>query len=402
MYALGLCACPRNSDQAMNIPFNRPHLNDRALAYIDEAIKSNHWHGDGQFTKRCQAWIEKKLACRRALLTSSGTAALEMAAILADIQPGDEIIMPSFTFVSTANAFVLRGAIPVFVDIDPGTQNIHPDAVAEAVNKKTKAIVPVHYAGVGCDMGTILEIARSHDLVVIEDAAQAFMGKHDERFLGSFGHMAAFSFHGSKNVAAGEGGALILNDPRFEERAEMVREKGTNRTQFMEGTVDKYTWVDLGSSYLPSEITAAFLLAQLEAAEETTTERQKLWGLYHVRLEALEESKAVIRPMVPENCTHNGHLYYLLVRDKKTRTDLIDFLSKKGITAAFHFVPLHDSDMGRKATRTSGNLPHTIRAGACLVRLPLWPGMRESDLDEVVSAIETFFAFPTENSKNVQ
>ena len=369
------------------IPFNRPFTVGKEFEYIRQAIAQMHLSGNGPFTQRCQEWLEKHVRCRKALLTHSCTAALEMAAILADIRPGDEVIMPSFTFVSTANAFVLRGGVPVFVDIRSDTLNLDERQVEAAITSRTRAIVPVHYAGVGCDMDAIMAIAERHHLVVIEDAAQGVMSTYKGRPLGSIGHLAAVSFHETKNVISGEGGALLINDARFVERAEVIWEKGTNRSQFFRGQVDKYTWVDIGSSFLPSEISAAFLFAQLEEAEAITQKRLVLWMAYHELLAGLESKGRVRRPVVPPVCRHNAHLYYLLLPNLSGRARLIAQLGAGGINAVFHYVPLHSSPAGIRYGRACGRLAHTEQASDCLVRLPLWVEMQKQDVVHVVEEV---------------
>jgi dTDP-4-amino-4,6-dideoxygalactose transaminase len=368
------------------IPFNKPFLTGRELGYIAEAHTNGHLAGNGAFSKRCCGWLEERLGSRKALLTHSCTAALEMAAILSGVGPGDEVIMPSFTFVSTANAFVLRGATPVFVDIRPDTLNLDEALIESAITERTRAIVPVHYAGVGCDMDAIMHIAARHDLLVIEDAAQALLSDYRERPLGGIGHLAALSFHETKNIISGEGGALLVNDERFAERAEIIWEKGTNRAQFFRGQVDKYTWVDVGSSFLPGEITAAFLWAQMEEAESITARRLAIWSRYHESFAPLEAAGAVRRPIVPTDCRQNGHLYYLLLPDLKARTELIERLKAHGISPVFHYVPLHSSPFGRTAGRSVGNLVHTVAASERLVRLPLWLGLEEH-LERVIKEV---------------
>ncbi|HEX4966690.1 MAG TPA: dTDP-4-amino-4,6-dideoxygalactose transaminase [Thermoanaerobaculia bacterium] len=369
------------------IPFNRPYTTGRELEYVREAIAALHLSGNGAFTRRCQAWLEARVGCAKALLTHSCTAALEMAALLAGIAPGDEVIMPSYTFVSTANAFVLRGGVPVFVDVRPGTFNLDPGLLEAAVTPRTKALVPVHYAGVACEMEPILDVARRHGLLVIEDAAQGLLSTYQGRPLGSFGDFAAVSFHETKNVTAGEGGALLVNGDEWIERAEVLWEKGTDRGRFFRGQVDKYRWVDLGSSFLPSEINAAFLWAQLEEAEAITRERLRIWERYHEAFAGLESRGDAIRPTLPAGCVHNGHLYYLVVRDLPTRTRLLAALAEQGIQALFHYVPLHDSPAGRRFGRAQGNLPYTQMAGDRLLRLPLWPGMDDATLERVTGAV---------------
>ena len=375
----------------MNIPFNKPYMTGKELWYISQAHASGHLAGDGQFTKKCSGWLELRTGSQKALLTQSCTAALEMAAILADVRPGDEVIMPSYTFVSTANAFVLRGATPVFVDIRPDTLNIDESSIEAAITPRTKVIVPVHYAGVSCEMDTIMEIARRHNLLVIEDAAQGIMSSYKGRPLGSIGHMAALSFHETKNIISGEGGALLINDPRFVERAEMIREKGTNRSQFFRGQVDKYTWVDIGSSYLPGEIVAAFLWAQMEEADAITKRRLDIWANYHQWFANLENAGKVRRPIVPRECVHNAHMYYLLLPSLDQRTALIESLKSKGIYPVFHYIPLHSSPRGQKVGRAVGDMTNTNNTGDRLLRLPLWLGLEEQlagVISEVVAAAQ--------------
>lgn len=374
----------------MNIPFNRPHMTGKELAYITEAHANGHLSGDGPFTRRCHAWLERATGARKALLTHSCTAALEMSALLADLVPGDEVIMPSFTFVSTANAFVLRGAVPVFVDIRPDTLNIDETLVEAAITPRTRAICVVHYAGVGCEMDEINAIAARHGLVVIEDAAQGILSEYKNRPLGTLGHLAALSFHETKNLISGEGGALLVNDARYAERAEIIREKGTNRSQFFRGQVDKYTWVDVGSSYLPGEIVAAFLAAQMEEAERITRDRLALWERYHAAFEPVERRGAARRPIVPAHCRHNAHMYYLLFPDLEERTRFIAFLKEQGVQPVFHYIPLHSSPAGRRHARANGDLAVTDRTSDCLVRLPMWlDGM---DQERVIDATQAFFA----------
>jgi len=361
-------------------------MTGRELSYVAQAHANGHLAGDGEFTKRCQAWLEERANCRKALLTHSCTAALEMAATLADIQPGDEIIMPSYTFVSTANAFVLRGGVPVFVDIRPDTLNIDEEKIEAAITSRTKAVVPVHYAGVGCEMIAIVSIAQKHGLIVIEDAAQGVMSAYDGRPLGSFGHMAALSFHETKNIVSGEGGALLVNDPLVVERAEIIREKGTNRTQFFRGQVDKYSWHDIGSSYLPSELTAAFLWAQMEEADEITRRRLAIWNLYHEAFAGIEREGLVRRPIIPPMCRHNAHMYYLLLPDLERRTAFIGHLKDRGIGAVFHYVPLHSSNAGLRFARAHGPMRETDAYSERLVRLPLWIDLTPDLIDAVIEA----------------
>jgi dTDP-4-amino-4,6-dideoxygalactose transaminase len=371
----------------MKIPFNIPHLTGKELEYIREAHDCRHLSGDGQFTEKCQAWLEERIGCQKALLAHSCTGALEMAAILAAIKPGDEVIMPSFTFVSTANAFVLRGGVPVFVDIRPDTLNINETRIEPAITDKTKAIVPVHYASVGCELTTIMDIAKKHNIMVIEDAAQAIMARFKGRPLGGFGHLACLSFHETKNLISGEGGALLINDPCFIEQAEIIREKGTNRSKFFRGEVDKYTWVEIGSSYLPSDITAAFLWAQMENADSINRQRLKMWDWYHKAFAELENRGTVRRPKIPTNCEHNAHMYYLLLPDLRMRNLLLEKLKRSGILAVFHYVPLHSSPAGVKYGRTHGSLTNTVAISDRLLRLPLWMDMTEDDLSEVVRSV---------------
>ncbi|HQN65557.1 MAG TPA: dTDP-4-amino-4,6-dideoxygalactose transaminase [Methylophilus sp.] len=370
----------------MKIPFNKPFMTGKELFYIAEAHFNGMLAGDGPFTKKCHAWLEQQTGTKKALLTHSCTAALEMAAILADIQPGDEVIMPSYTFVSTANAFVLRGAVPVFVDIRPDTLNIDETKIEAAITPKTKAIVPVHYAGVGCEMDTIMDIAKRHNLLVIEDAAQGVFATYNGKTLGTIGHMGAYSFHETKNVISGEGGALLINDERFVERAEIIREKGTNRSQFFRGQVDKYTWVDIGSSYLPGEVIAAFLWAQLENAGEITQRRLAIWERYHQGLHALERQGRLHRPIVPSACQHNAHMYYILLESLEARTQLIAQMKALDIYPVFHYVPLHNSPAGLKYGRSNGELPVTEDISDRLLRLPMWTGL-EPHHDQVLSVV---------------
>lgn len=371
----------------LEIPFNRPFTVGTEFAYIRHAISNSHLSGNGEFTKKCHVWLETKLKCQKAFLTHSCTTALEMAAILADIQPGDEVIMPSYTFVSTANAFVLRGGVPVFVDIRPDTLNLDESKIEAAITSKTKAIVPVHYGGVSCELDTITEIAQHYNLLVIEDAAQGVMSSYKQRPLGSLGHLATVSFHETKNVISGEGGALLVNDPRWIERAEIIWEKGTNRSHFFRGQVDKYTWVDIGSSYLPSEINAAFLWAQLEAAEMITQKRLQIWRDYHQAFAELETQGKIRRPIIPDECQHNAHMYYILLPDIDSRTTLIEKLKICGIDAVFHYVPLHSSSAGRKYGRSHGDLSSTENLWGRLLRLPLWIGMTKAVVNQIVDVV---------------
>ncbi|TWI64322.1 dTDP-4-amino-4,6-dideoxygalactose transaminase [Pseudoduganella lurida] len=368
------------------IPFNKPFMTGRELWHIAQAHTNGHLSGDGMFTKKCHAWLEQTTGTRRALLTHSCTAALEMAALLADLKEGDEVIMPSYTFVSTANAFALRGAVPVFVDVRPDTMNIDETKIEAAITPRTRMIVPVHYAGVACEMDTIMDIAARHGLVVVEDAAQGIMSTYKGRPLGSIGHMAAYSFHETKNIIAGEGGALLVNDPLYAERAEIIREKGTNRSQFFRGQVDKYTWVDIGSSYLPGEVIAAFLWAQMEEADAITARRLALWHRYHELLAPLEAQGRLRRPRVPEGCVHNAHMYYILLDSLEHRSRVIANLKQQGILSVFHYVPLHSAPAGLRHGRAHGTLAVTDDIADRLLRLPLWVGL-EPDLQRVVTAL---------------
>ena len=371
------------------IPFNKPYVTGNEQSYISDAYIRMQLAGDGYYTKLCSDWIQKQTGSLKALLTHSCTAALEMAAILANIQPGDEVIMPSYTFVSTANAFVLRGAIPVFVDIREDTLNIDETLIEAAITSHTKAIVPVHYAGVACEMDTIMDIASRHNLLVIEDAAQGIMSTYKGRALGTIGHLGCYSFHETKNITSGEGGALLINDEQFVERAEIIREKGTNRSNFIRGQVDKYTWVDIGSSYLPGEITAAFLWAQMEEAEVITQKRLAIWHKYHAAFEALELAGRLRRPVISCHCEHNAHMYYLLLRNLTDRSVFIDQMKGKGINCIFHYVPLHSSPMGLTFSTSIKRMPITSKLSDSLVRLPLWIGLDESLSRKIISgAIE--------------
>jgi len=369
------------------IQFNRPYMTGKELYYIAEAKFGNMLAGDGPFTKRCHQWIERRSGSEKALLTHSCTAALEMAALLLDIQPGDEVILPSYTFVSTANAFVLRGAVPVFVDIRPDTMNIDETLIEEAITPRTRAIVPVHYAGVACEMDTIMEIARRHGIAVVEDAAQGVIATYKGRSLGSIGDLGAYSFHETKNVISGEGGALLVNRPDLSLRAEIIREKGTDRSRFFRGEVDKYTWQEVGSSFLPGELIAAFLWAQLEEADAITQRRIATWQRYNALLEPLEQQGLLRRPVIPAECEHNAHMYYVLLAPGVDRQAVLDALKRRNIWAVFHYVPLHSSPAGKRLGRASGSLQVTDDLSARLIRLPLWIGLTESDLMAVTCAL---------------
>jgi len=359
------------------IPFNRPYATGKELVYIAEAQRNDHLSGDGSFTKRCHQWIERQTGCVKALLTHSCTSALDMAALLLDIKSGDEVILPSYTFVSTANAFVLRGAVPVFVDIREDTLNLDERLIEAAITPRTRAIVPVHYAGVSCEMDAIVAIARRHDLRIVEDAAQAIMSGYKGRAPGAIGDLGSFSFHETKNIMSGEGGSLLVNDPKLVLRAEIIREKGTDRGRFFRGEVDKYTWQDVGSSFLPSEITAAFLWAQIEEADRITRERLAIWDRYHEMLAPLEQQGLLRRPIVPGDCQHNGHMYYILLQSPAWRQKVLAGLKENGINAVFHYVPLHSSPAGERYGRAHGDLSLTTSLSQRLVRLPMWLGLSE-------------------------
>jgi dTDP-4-amino-4,6-dideoxygalactose transaminase len=368
-----------------HIPFNRPHMTGRELSYIAEAHSNGRLAGDGPFTKRCHSWLEERTGCSKALLTHSCTAALEMAALLLDIQQGDEIIMPSYTFVSTANAFVLRGGVPVFVDIREDTLNLDERLIEAAITPRTRAIAPVHYAGVACEMDSIMSIARRHGLKVVEDAAQGVMSTYKGRALGSIGDLGAYSFHETKNVISGEGGALLVNDPELALRAETIREKGTDRSRFFRGEVDKYTWQEVGSSFLPGELIAAFLSAQLEEADRITQDRLASWQRYHELLEPLESKGILRRPIVPDGCQHNAHMYYVLLAPEIDRQKVLDEFKRNEISSVFHYVPLHSSPGGLLYGRTYGSLELTTNISDRLIRLPLWVGLTNDQQDRVVN-----------------
>jgi dTDP-4-amino-4,6-dideoxygalactose transaminase len=369
------------------IPFNWPHMTGKELYYIAEAHFNGALAGDGPFTKRCHQWLEAATGSKKALLTHSCTAALEMAAILLDIQPGDEVIMPSYTFVSTANAFVLRGGVPVFVDIRRDTLNLDEALIESAVTPRTRAIAPVHYAGVSCEMDSIMAIAKRHGLKVVEDAAQGVMASYRGHALGSIGDLGAFSFHETKNVISGEGGALLVNDPELALRAEIIREKGTDRSRFFRGEVDKYTWQEVGSSFLPGELTAAFLWAQLEESERITRDRLACWQRYHNLLEPLEAKGVLRRPIIPIDCKHNAHMYYVLLSPEFDRQELLGELKRNDISSVFHYVPLHSSPGGLRYGRAHGSLEVTDELSERLIRLPMWVGLDESQQKRIVDVI---------------
>lgn len=369
------------------IPFNKPSIVGKEIEYIHQAISAGHISGDGIFTKKCHSFLEELLGVRKVLLTTSCTHALEMAAILLDIQPGDEVILPSFTFVTTVNAFVLRGARPVFADIRRDTLNIDEKLIEGLITPKTKAIVPVHYAGVGCEMDTIMAIAEKHNLKVVEDNAHGLFGKYKGKYLGTFGCMATQSFHETKNISCGEGGALLINDPEYIERAEIIREKGTNRSRFFRGQVDKYTWVDIGSSYLPSDMLAAYLYGQLEEWQKIQSKRKEIWERYQITLENWADLNGVQQPHIPEYCDQAFHMYYLLLPTLEKRQSLITHLKEAGILSVFHYLPLHLSEMGKKLGGRFGDCPVTEGASDRLVRLPFYYGLTEVDLDMVTKTI---------------
>lgn len=374
------------------INFNTPPRIGNENQHILEALRSLKLSGDGYFGKKCQSWFEENLPCKKSLMTPSCTAALEMAALLIDIQPGDEVIMPSYTFVSTANAFVLRGAKVVFVDIRPDTMNIDETLIEQAITEKTRAIVPVHYAGVACEMDRIMEIAERYNLYVIEDAAQGMMSYYKGKALGTIGHLGAYSFHETKNyTSGGEGGLLIINDEKFIQKAEIIREKGTNRSMFFRGQVDKYTWVDIGSSYLPSELQAAFLWGQIENPEIINNNRLESWKKYYQALKPLEKSGLIELPKVPRDCIHNAHMFYLKVKNINQRTSLIEFLKDHDIMAVFHYVPLHSAPAGKEHGRFSGDDKFTTTESERLLRLPLWYGLDDNTIELITQKILLFF-----------
>ena len=374
------------------INFNVPPLTGKEYDYIREAIASHKICGDGAFTKKCHAWMEQRFGSNKILLTTSGSAALDMAALLCDIQPGDEVILPSFTFSSTANSFAIYGAKLVFVDVRPDTMNIDETLIESAITDKTKVIVPVHYAGVACEMDTIMDIARRHNLMVVEDTAQAIMSSYKGKPLGTIGDVGCFSFHETKNYSMGEGGAVSVNKPEMIERAEILREKGTNRAKFFRGQVDKYNWVDIGDSFLPSELNAAYLYAQLELADEINNDRLNTWNEYNNAFKPLEEQGLVSLPVIPEGCVHNAHMYYLKCRSLDERTEFINFLKERGVMAVFHYVPLHSAPAGLKFGRFHGEDIYTTADSDRLVRLPMYYGLTEEDRNTVISAVKEFYS----------
>lgn len=373
------------------IPFNRPPYVGTEQKYIEEAINARKLCGDGSFTKKCNEWFEDNFHTTRALLTTSCTHATEMAVMLSGIGVGDEVIMPSFTFVSTADSVVLRGATPVFVDIRPDTMNMDEKKIEQAITEKTKAIIPVHYAGVSCEMDTIMDIANRYGLRVIEDAAQAITSKYKGKYLGTIGDYGCISFHETKNISMGEGGALFIKDKNDIERAEIIREKGTNRSKFFRGEIDKYTWVGAGSSYLPSELNAAYLWGQLEAIDVVMSDRMKSWKLYYERLKGLCEDRFIELPHIPEECTHNAHIFYIKCKDIRERCELINFMKERNVSAVFHYIPLHSAPAGKRFGRFCGEDCYTTRESERLLRLPLYYKMDEETVEQVIEAIEDFY-----------
>lgn len=373
------------------IKFNVPTFVGNEIKYVKEVMNSDKICGDGQFTKRCNKWFENRFKAQKVLLTTSGTTALDMALLLCDLQPGDEVILPSYTFSSTATAAVLVGAKLVFVDIRPDTMNIDESKIEEAITDKTKVIIAMHYAGVACEMDTIMSIAKNHNLMVVEDAAQAVMSKYKGKALGTIGHFGCYSFHETKNYTMGEGGALVINDPRYNERAEILREKGTNRAKFFRGQVDKYTWVDFGDSYLPSELNAAYLWAQLEKADEINNNRLDAWNVYYTGLKDLQISKMIELPVVPDQCNHNAHMFYIKCKDLDERTRLISYLKENDICAVFHYIPLHSAPAGLKYGVFNGIDNHTTKESERLVRLPLYYGISKTDIENIIECIRSFY-----------
>lgn len=373
------------------IGFNAAPFTGKEFDYIRQAIEAEHICGDGMFTKKCNGWIEERTGTAKALLTTSCTHATEMAALLLNIQPGDEVIMPSYTFVSTANAFVLRGAVPVFVDIRPDTMNLDENLIEEAITEKTRAIVPVHYAGVACEMDKIMELAGKYRLAVVEDAAQGVCSFYKGKALGTMGDYGCFSFHETKNFSMGEGGALLIRDSEHVEDAEILREKGTNRSKFFRGQVDKYTWVNQGSSYLPSDMNAAYLWAQLELADQITADRMKSWNAYNEQLKPLKDQGRIELPSVPEDCVHNAHMFYLKAKDLEERTKLIAYLKEAEIQTVFHYVPLHTGEAGQKLGRFSGVDRYTTKESERILRLPMYYGLRDEQVSYIAERIKEFY-----------
>lgn len=373
------------------INFNVPPCADKAMDYIKECVQNQKICGDGAYTRKCNEWIERKTGTAKCLLTTSCTHATEMAALLADVKEGDEIIMPAYTFVSTADAFVLRGAVPVFVDIRPDTMNIDETLIEEAITEKTRAIVPVHYAGVACEMDTIMDIAKRHNLIVIEDAAQGIMASYKGKALGTIGDFGCFSFHETKNYSMGEGGALLIRDEKDVEAAEIIREKGTNRSKYFRGQIDKYTWVNYGSSYLPSDMNAAYLYAQLEMADEINEARIACWNRYYENLQPLAEAGKLQLPVVPKGCVHNAHMFYIKAKDIEERTAFIDYMKRNEILTVFHYIPLHTAPAGRKFGRFHGEDKYTTKESERLARLPMYYGLTLEQVDGICKVIEDFY-----------
>lgn len=375
------------------IPFNQPPYVGSEIDYVREAVESNRKIcGDGPFTKKCSSWLENRFCAQKALLTTSGTAALEMAALLSNIEPGDEVILPSYTFSSTATAFVLAGARLVFVDIRPDTMNLDENKIEDAITERSRVIVPVHYAGVSCEMDTIMDIADCHRLLVVEDAAQGVMSSYKGRPLGTIGDFGCFSFHETKNYSMGEGGAILIRSKDNNDKAEIIREKGTNRQRFLRGQVDKYTWEGYGSSYLPSDMNAAYLWGELEVADQINDDRLASWRSYYEALKSLEDEGKIELPVIPDECVYNAHMFYIKCKDLDERTLLIDYLKSRGISAAFHYVPLHSSPAGKRFGRFSGEDMYTTRESNRLVRLPMYYGLAKNDREAVVEAVKAFYA----------
>lgn len=373
------------------ISFNVPPLVGTEFEYVKDAIDSHKICGDGKYTKKCNEWLEKTFSAQKVLLTTSGSTALDMALLMCDLKPGDEVILPSYTFSSTANSAVLAGAKLVFVDIRPDTMNIDEKKIESAVTDKTKVIIAMHYAGVSCEMDTIMDIARRHNLKVVEDAAQGVMSTYKGRYLGTIGDFGCYSFHETKNYSMGEGGAVVINNSAYNEKAEILREKGTNRSNFLRGQVDKYTWVDFGDSYLPSEMNAAYLWGQLEKANEINDNRLKTWNRYYNAFKTLEESGKVNLPVIPEDCKHNAHMFYVKLKDISVRTQFIEYLKKHGVYSVFHYIPLHSAPAGEKFGRFSGEDEYTTRESERLVRLPMYYGITDEDIDKVINVIFSYF-----------
>ena len=380
---------PNNKDNAF-IPYNKPFIVGKELYYISQAVLNGKISGDGEFTKKCCDFLEKRYNVKKVLLTTSCSSSLDMSALLCDIKQGDEVILPSFTFVSTANSFLIRGANLKFVDIKKSDLNIDEDKIDQKINSKTKVIVPVHYAGVGCEMDKIIELAKNNNIYVVEDAAHCIESQYKGRFLGTFGDLGCYSFHETKNITCGEGGALLINNEKFIERAEIIREKGTNRSKFFRGEIDKYSWVDMGSSFLLSDILAAYLYAQLEKIDEIITYRINAWNYYYNNLENLEKIGFLKRPIIKSNVKYNGHIFYILLRNEGARDSLISFLKENGILAIFHYIPLHISPFGRKLGYNKGDLPNTEKLSSCLLRLPLYFNIRKEEQDKVIFYINKF------------